>query len=465
MPSWNGSWKKPTPPPTELAPLPASPPLGRPPHHHFGFAQIRLFLRAILQLPASLRSAAALPTLLHEEGLVTAQCGEAPTAQCGRMWLLRIGLFELQRPKVQADDWIWIVDHTIQLGTIKVLLIVGLRLSHWEQQERGPLHHHDLQIILLEPIEKSDGDLVEVQLERAAEVTGVPRAIASDGCRELNKGIRQFRAAHPKTAGLKDLKHKLALLLQGELTNDPRWPEFLQTCAHLRKKMQQTAWAFLAPPATKEKARFMNLGELIRWAAKTRLFLDAPQFPPEANLTPNRLEELVGPLRQFDSALAQWNELIDLMEQSMDEVRQQGYHRGLNKALRRRFSPRSPAAQCFARQLRKFTAEQSRQIPRGEHLPGSSEVLESLIGKGKRLEGQQSKGGFTRMVLGMAAAVVNPTVEYLQQALEKVKTKDVGEWAKTNLGLSLQALRRQTLGCITAEQIQDKLYPAEAANI
>lgn len=437
----------------------------RPRYHHFGFAQIRLFLRAVLQLPASLRTAAALPALLREEELVSAPCGEAPTAPCGRMWLLRIGLFEMQRPKVRAEDWVWIVDHTIQLGTIKVLLIVGLRLSQWEQQARGPLKHQDLQVILLEPIEKSDGDLVEVQLERAAEVTGTPRAILSDGCRELNKGIRQFREAHAQTAGLQDLKHKLALLLEAELEHDSRWPKFLQTCAHLRKKTQQTAWAFLAPPATKEKARFMNLGELIRWAAKTRLFLDAPQFPAGANLAVDRLEELLGPLREYDTALAQWNELIGLIQQSMDEVRKQGYHRGLNKALRRRLLPaRTPAAQRFARQIRQFTAQQSAQARRGEHLPGSSEVLESLIGKGKRLEGQQSKGGFTRMVVGMAAAVVNPSVAYLRQALEMVKTKHVAEWTKNNLGPSLQALRRQTLGRISAEQIEHKLQSALAAD-
>lgn len=433
----------------------------RPQHHHFGFAQIRLFLRAVLHLPASLRTAAAIPALLHEEGLITPDCGGAPTAQCGRMWLLRVGLYELQRPKVQADDWIWIADHTIQLGTTKVLLIVGLRSSDWEQQQRDALQHQDLQVILLEPTEKSDGDLVQAQLERAAQVTGVPRAILSDQCRELNKGIRQFRAAHPETAGLNDLKHKLALLLEHELKADTRWSAFLETCKQVRKKTQQTSWAFLSPPATKEKARFMNLGELIRWAAKTRIFLHAPNFPAAAKLDPDRREELFGMLRQYDTVLPPWNALVDLIAQSMDEVRKQGYHAGLEAALRRRLMPvcQQPPAQGFAEQILQFVAGQSAQARPGEHLPGTSEVLESLIGKGKRLEGQQSKGGFTRMVLGMAAAVVNPTVEYLRTALETVKTKDLAEWAKENLGPSLQGLRCQTIGRIKPEQIQDKLYP------
>jgi hypothetical protein len=375
--------------------------------------------------------------------------------------LLRIGLFELRRPKEQADDWVWIVDHTVQLGTVKVLLIVGLRLSQWERQERGPLGHHDLQFVLMEPTEKSDGDLVQAQLERAAVATGVPRAILSDGCRELNKGIRQFRETHAETAGLQDLKHKLARLLEGELTKDQRWPAFLQTCAHLRKKTQQTEWAFVAPPATKEKARFMNLGELIRWAAKSRCFLDAPKFPPEFNPASDRLEELLGPLRQYDAALPEWHEMIEVISQSMDEVRQQGYHCGLKLALQNRLPPaRTPAATRLVEQILEFAGEQSAQARPGEHLPGSSEAIESLIGKGKRLEGQHSKGGFTRMVLGMAAAVVQPTIDYIQQAFQEVKTKHVLAWARRTLGPSLHALRSQTLGRITAEQIQDKLEPA-----
>jgi len=89
-------------------------------------------------------------------------------------------------------------------------------------------------------------------------------------------------------------------------------------------------------------------------------------------------------------------------------------------------------------------------------VPGTSEVIESLIGKGKRLEGQQSKGGFTRMVLGLAAAVVNPTTEYLQRALETIHTKHVDRWAKAHLGPSFQGLRQKTLARLASEQFLDK---------
>lgn len=44
-----------------------------------------------------------------------------------RLRLLRLGLYQLTRPKPHADDWMWIVDHTMLLGERKCLIVVGLR--------------------------------------------------------------------------------------------------------------------------------------------------------------------------------------------------------------------------------------------------------------------------------------------------------------------------------------------------
>jgi hypothetical protein len=424
-----------------------------------------MVLRAILDAPTSLRAAAAILGILEEEGFTSAEAelDGIPTAECGRLWLLRVGLYEIQRPKEQADDWVWIVDHTIQLGTTRVLLIVGVRASAWEAVGRGPLKHQDMQVLMLEPVQKSNADVVQAQLKKTARRVGTPRAVVSDQSRELGLAVEQFQVDHPQTLHLNDIKHHLALLLERRLKPDPRWSEFLSACHSMRKKSQQTALAFLAPPATKEKARFMNVDVLIRWATATRTFLDDPQMPPGVPLDRERLESVFGGLRQHDAAVAQWQYLIDLIDLTLRHVRQEGYYAGCGAALRRLLTPRAtdPVAEDFVEDVIAFTRQQTTSLAPGEHLPGSSEVIESLIGKGKRLEGQQSKGGFTRMVLGLAAAVVHPTNAYLQQALETIGTKNVRQWAQQHLGRSLQGLRQQTLGRLTLEQKQDK-EPATA---
>ena len=50
-----------------------------------------------------------------------------------RFWLLRVGLHKLNRPKEQASDWVWIIDHSNQIGKEKCLVILGVRVSQLPQ--------------------------------------------------------------------------------------------------------------------------------------------------------------------------------------------------------------------------------------------------------------------------------------------------------------------------------------------
>jgi predicted DNA-binding antitoxin AbrB/MazE fold protein len=76
------------------------------------------------------------------------------------------------------------MDHTLQLGPWKCLIIVGVRLSAWEPQ-CGPLAHEDLVLLNLTPMEHSSGEAVAKQLRAAVPQTSRPRAILTDGGADL----------------------------------------------------------------------------------------------------------------------------------------------------------------------------------------------------------------------------------------------------------------------------------------
>lgn len=42
-----------------------------------------------------------------------------PSWYTGRLWLMRLAYYKLNRPKTKADDWVWIVDHSVQMGSEK----------------------------------------------------------------------------------------------------------------------------------------------------------------------------------------------------------------------------------------------------------------------------------------------------------------------------------------------------------
>ncbi len=87
-----------------------------------------LFAELVLKAATSQRAAAAVLEIVSP---YLPWMKRGPSANSGRMWLMRLGLYELLRPKEVADDWVWIMDHTVQLGPGKCLVIVGVRLSAW----------------------------------------------------------------------------------------------------------------------------------------------------------------------------------------------------------------------------------------------------------------------------------------------------------------------------------------------
>jgi hypothetical protein len=97
-------------------------------------------------------------------------------------------------------------------------------------------------------------------------------------------------------------------------------------------------------------------------------------------------------------------------------------------------------------ELISFVATESSKARPGERLPGSTEVLESCFGKLKYLEGEQSKSGFTGLLLSLGAIVSKTTQEVVSQAMTATRTRDVLQWCKEQLGETLQAKRKQAYG-------------------
>jgi len=105
----------------------------------------------------------------------------------------------------------------------------------------------------------------------------------------------------------------------------------------------------------------------------------------------------------------------------------------------------TPAGRRMSRAVLAFLAEQSAGMSAGERLIGSTEVLESIIGKYKRVQSSYSKGGMTAMLLSIGAMLGKLPPHTIKRALETVRTKDVDVWCKHHLGITLQSQRRLLL--------------------
>ncbi len=427
--------------------------------HRYSTDHIVLFILLVLEAATSLRgSARVLEIVLNFFALPQ----PSPSWYSGRLWLLRLGYYKLMRAKEKATDWVWIVDHSIQLGVEKCLVILGVRLS--ESTVPGVLRYEDVEPIELVPVKHSNGEVVYQQLEAAASKTGIPREIVADGGSDLKAGITTFCAHHEQTCYVYDIKHKTALVLKHELEGDQRWQVFIQQAAQSKRALQQSELVHLAPPNQKSKARDMNLGALVRWGRNTLGFLEHQKREPDTDYDQTKLTEALGWVSEFAVEIQQWYVVIQLTEKVESFIRHQGIYPNCHRELERDLTEdlKEPRAQEVARQLIEFVRQEALKARGQEHLLGSSEVLESAFGGLNRIEKDQSKSGFTGLVLSVAAMMSETTEKVVAKAMEMVPVKKVIQWCHDNLGESVQSRRKKALDtCRREEQRWDYILASK----
>jgi hypothetical protein len=378
------------------------------PYHLYSATTIYIMLQLVLSAAVSLRGSSRVLDIFNSS--LRQPLDHVPSWFSVRSWLLRVGYYKLMRSKTIADDWCWIIDHTIQLGKTKCLLILGIRLS---QLPKGrSLQYQDLEPIDLLPVETSTGDIVWKQLEKTALRTGTPRAIVSDAGSDLESGIAKFRIHHPECASLYDIKHKTACLLKAELTRDADWQVFMQQAAKTKKQLQQTSLSHLKPPNQRSKSRYMNIEILLRWAIETlKLLANVKDFNEAERQQLHKLEWL----KSYSDKLQEWDEMLQVSILTEKSVRHDGITREGYQILELKFKNELPELKYvpglkLKNDLIDFVKIQGEVCNDNEVLLGSSEIIESVFGKQKYLERDYAKEGFTSLILGIGSFVGTITV-------------------------------------------------------
>jgi len=398
-----------------------------------------LFLRLVLQ-GVSLRG---VPRVL---AVVAEACGWAlpiPHWTTGRLWLLRLGHALLTAALEKATDWAWLIDHSVQIGQEKCLVILGIRLRDLPQPGQC-LQHTDLHLIALVPRKSWTRVEVDEELQVASQRTGVPRVIVDDHGVDIAGGVSYFQERHHQTVEVYDAKHKAACLLKKRLEKNDRWQAFHQKMTQTRCAIQQTELAFLGPPGPKPKARYMNLQPTLQWAEHVLAVLRQPPAVVQEQVRPERLRDKLGWLQEYAADVAEWAEWQCVVNVAVRFVNEQGIYRGAAKELRTQLRQYRlhPSSADLTTELVDFVAQQAKRTRRGERFPGSTEVLESCFGRFKQLEKQQARGGFTSLVLGFGAMLAETATKVIKEAMQHSHTKDVFVWCKENLGTTVFGQRK-----------------------
>jgi len=428
--------------------------------HSYCISIITMWCQLILIGATSLRAASRVLSIIlpYYDSMPS-----IPSWYTGRLWLLRLGYYKLTRDKVKADDWIWIIDHSIQTGAEKCFVILGIRLS--TMPKGRALTYSDVEPIELLPVTKSNGEITYKQLEDAVEKTGVPRAIVGDYGSDIKLGCETFCKEHNETDYIYDIKHKMASLLKNKLNNNEQWENFIKLSSQTKQQLQQTALAPLAPPKQRSKARYMNTEYLLGWGENVLLFLSkSNEEINKLGYDADKVKEKIGWVIDYKTDIEHWNMLLEIATITEQFVRRRGLCDGAELALSIQLNEQldlcdvtNEPVHKLKQEVLNFVREESAKAKSGECLLGSSEIIESVFGKQKFIEKEQSRSGFTGLLLALCAIVSETTATVVRQALETTSTKMVQEWYKKHIKKSVQAKRIEAF-CSPriSEQIQNQ---------
>ena len=322
---------------------------------------------------------------------------------------------------------------------VKVLIVIGVRLDKLAKQKTLSLDN--VEPVLVLPMYRSNGMEIAKVLHRLKSKLGSLRLVVADEGSDLKAGINLYRKEHPELDYVPDIAHKLARFLKGELKNDEAWHELSKRGAETRTRLLQTDLAHLIPPKGRDKARYLNLEELIKWACRI-LFL----FEHE-DLSHAQQKVMITEftwLYDLKPHILEFQQLWLTLTVTRSIIRNYGISKTslvmLQEALKK--LPLDLRASLFASRITHFVIEQTEKVHGDEVLLASSEVLESLIGRLKHRLRTQSRSGFTSSCLLASSLCGNIDEALLTEALEQTHTKDLAEWSKEYIGLTVQHRRK-----------------------
>jgi hypothetical protein len=349
----------------------------------------------------------------------------APSFVTIKRWAQKVGYYKLTRLKVMANDWMIIIDASIQMGEKKCVVVLGCRKA--DLPKNRALKLEDLEILALRIVSSLNASVITEMLEQVKVLVGTIDCVCSDRGSEILRGVKNFQINSPETRHIFDTAHRVSNLLEAILEKKPRWTGFREKITFSRRRMQNSLVAGALPPSPRTKARYMNVDSLIKWAADMLILLDNGFLNPDLDF--KELQKYLSWLLDYREDIMHWNKLVSIGAMAREIVRIEGIHIDIMDNFEQMLAalPTSSRELKFIDEISSFLLEQSKGLKFGERYIGSTEVLESFFGKLKYMEQEQTAFGFTSLVLA-AVACVGPTDEKtIKDAIKTIKFSEMDE--------------------------------------
>lgn len=409
----------------------------------------------VLQAVVSFRSVPRILRLFQTHA--RAGDGWVPHFTSALNWSLRIGLGLLQQVAPLELPWMAIIDHSIDVGTKKALVVLRVPLAALARRGAA-LRLEDCQCIGLVVAETVNGETVARQLEAIFARAGVPTAITKDGDATLNKGVRLWMdQAQTTVAVIEDIGHVMASALKAQFEPTEPYQRFTTLATKGAKALRQTDLAFLVPPKLRSKGRFLSIGKLARWGEKM-LEVMAVTGRAKKGSPLARLRVALPGLRRLRPFITTFATTAMTVSQLMEILKNQGLdpHTGAQcRELAEHLPADARVKQRFCLWLDHHSAIQ-RQLT---DLPliVSSDIVESLFGHFKHILERSPQADMNRTTLLLPALCGNLDQAALANALAHASHGDLVAWENEQIPYTQRKKRTAFFATDQSQKAGDSL--------
>jgi hypothetical protein len=286
--------------------------------------------------------------------------------------------------------------------------------------------------------------------------------VVSDCGSDSKKGIVDPLLEAPNRASwISDVSHGVANALKHSSAKLSLFQQFQSLCTRMRHRLQQTRFAFLLPPKARAKGRLLSASRQAEWGLQTLAYLEvkAREASPEVSA----LSQALRGLKSLKLLLMTFVRNTPCVNQVMKMVKTQGLSAESIHAAQETLGDlpgKSPIRKEVSHYLQHYVPiVESSDSP----LLGSSDVIESLIGKAKQRLEANGRSELNKSILLIPCLCGALTQDLVAQALSTVRVQDVTTWVSENIGETMQSKRRkefprsqpQKSGTETAEPLAD----------
>lgn len=422
--------------------------------HQYCLGTVKETLQYLIEGNLSLRSIEKVLKISQEHFQKT------PHMSTIRKWFLRVGIYELERKKEYRNDWIFIIDTTIELGNQKALVILGISQKQFQEKIEncsGSLTHQDVNILALEIMKSTRGELIEKKLDELIEKVGNPIQIVADHASDLASGIKRYQQNHQEVIYTHDVTHGMALILKHELSKTQKYQAFLKKCHQCRQELQQTELSFLSPPKPRSKCRYFNVERLVNWAIKIGKFSWDTVLELAVNMESDVVQKKIGEklawLLDYEEDLKHWSLMVKMTRTVEKQLKTQGINqKSLDNFQLEVEKLEDNCLDDFQEKILNYLIKETSKINNNKTFLATSDVLESLFGKYKIFSERSPLKHISQLLLVIVLSTLNLTTSLIKEALETIRFIDVETWATEVFGLS-ELSKRKTLSAASVYDV------------